>query len=109
MILLTIRMTVHSRDRDAVLNVIRPMLGPTSVEAGCDGCTVSADVDDRNVLTFSEKWDNQANLERHVRSNGFRNLLSALDLASEPPEILVHTVTETRGLEAIRALRLDQP
>jgi quinol monooxygenase YgiN len=108
MILLTIRMTVQSRDRDAVLNVIRPMLGPTSVEAGCAGCHVNADIDDRNVLFFSEEWDTQSSLERHVRSVRFRNLLSVLDLATEPPDIRIHTITETRGLEVIRAARLEQ-
>ena len=109
MIILTIRMTVQPRNRSAVLNVIRPMLGPTSVETGCAGCRMSADVDDENVLMFSEEWDTQKNLERHVRSNGFRDLLSVLDLASEPPEVRIHTVTEARGMEVIRAARLEHP
>jgi quinol monooxygenase YgiN len=107
MILLTIRMMVHPRNRAAVLNVIRPMLGPTSVETGCAGCHISADDDDENVLTFSEEWDGQENLDRHVRSNSFRDLLSVLDMATEPPEVRIHTVTEIRGLEAIRATRLE--
>ena len=108
MILLTIRMTVHPRNHDAVLNVIRPMLGPTSVETGCLGCYLSTDIDDRYILTFSEEWDSQKNLDRHLRSNGFRDLLSVLDLASELPEVRIHTVTETRGLEVVRAARSEQ-
>jgi hypothetical protein len=36
-------------------------------------------------------------------------LLSVLDLASEPPEVRIHTVTEARGMEVIRAARLEHP
>jgi quinol monooxygenase YgiN len=108
MIILTVRMTVGPRNRAAVLSVIRSMLGPTSVETGCAGCHASVDLDDDNVLTFSEEWDTQENLDRHVRSHGFRNLLSVLDLASDPPEFRIYTVAEARGMEAIRAVRRPQ-
>lgn len=109
MVILTVRMTLGPRNRAAVLSVIRPMLGPTSVETGCAGCRASVDLDHDNVLTFSEEWDTQENLDRHVRSNGFRDLLSVLDLASEPPEIRIRTVTESRGVEVIQAARLGHP
>jgi quinol monooxygenase YgiN len=108
MIVLRIRLVVPHRNRAAVLNVIWPMLGPTSVETGCAGCHISADDDDENVLTFSEEWDGQENLDRHVRSNSFRDLLSVLDMAAGPPEVRIHTVTETRGLEVIRAARMER-
>lgn len=108
MILLTICMTVAPRNRAAVLNVIRPMLGPTIVEKGCAGCHLNADLEDESILTFWEEWDTQGDLDRHVRTNTFRGLLSALDLASEAPEVRIYTVTEIRGLEVIRAARLEQ-
>ena len=108
MIVLRIRLVVPHRNRAAVLNVIWPMPGPTSVETGCAGCHISADDDDENVLTFSEEWDGQENLDRHVRSNSFRDLLSVLDMAAGPPEVRIHTVTETRGLEVIRAARMER-
>jgi hypothetical protein len=43
-------------------------------------------------------------LGRHIRSELYFRVLSAMELANEAPEIYFHEVSDTRGLEYVEAL-----
>ena len=88
-----------------VLRTLRSIIGPTQAESGCLRCSLCQDVLSENEIILFEEWATQADLDRHLRSAEYRKILAALDLSSQPPEVLFHVVGETRGLEAVAAAR----
>ena len=43
-------------------------------------------------------------VDRHVRSSGYRTLLSVMDLSAVQPEVRFDTVVETAAMELIEAM-----
>jgi quinol monooxygenase YgiN len=101
----TVKMRVTREDRKMVLELISSIVGPTRAQPGCLSCLTYQDVKNQNIIIYEEKWKRQADLERHIRSNRYLNILSAIDMSSEPPEIRFDTITGTRGMEFIKAIR----
>ena len=54
---------------------------------------------------YVEEWESRENLERHIKSDPYRIILSLMELSGEPPEIKINTISKTEGLEAIEAIR----
>ncbi len=88
------------------LNSLRSFKGPTEVAPGCIRCRILQDMDDHQLLTYSEEWRTDKELQDHVRSARYRQLLVIIDQSMARPEIYYHTVTKTKGLEIIEALRM---
>jgi quinol monooxygenase YgiN len=57
------------------------------------------------MLTLIEEWESREALDRHVRSNDYRKILAAMDLASEPPEVQFCSVLKESGMELIEEIR----
>lgn len=107
MIVLTLRMRVHPGNRDRLLPVVRRMLEPNRVEDGCLSYHFYQDIEDADAFTFVEEWESRADLEAHIRTESFRKLLAAMDLLIEPPNLAIHTVSHTDGIDFIEALLQD--
>ena len=52
-----------------------------------------------------EEWATEADLERRLRSEAYRQLLQLMEFSPEPPEVQLRTVRDTRGMEAIYEAR----
>jgi quinol monooxygenase YgiN len=84
---------------------VRPILGPTRVKPGCISAACYQDPDDPDTLALIEEWETQSDLEAHIRSDEYRNILALMDLSTRFPEVKVKTVLKTEGLEFIEAVR----
>jgi quinol monooxygenase YgiN len=100
-----LRVTVSSKSRKGVLDLMYFIKGPMCNLPGCMSCHGYQDVDNPNRLTLVEEWESLEDLEKHIATDDYRKKLSILDLSSQPPEILFHTVSETRGMDLITAVR----
>jgi len=89
-----------------VIAVLRSVVGPSLAQPSCRQCDVVIDaIEDRYVL-FHERWSSFQDFERHVRSDLYDRVLSALEMASEAPEVRFECVGRTWGLDLIRDVRL---
>ncbi len=105
MMVLILRMKVRPGNRDELLQVIRRMLEPTRVEQGCLGFRFYQDIEDGNAYTFIEEWESREDLEVHFLTESYRELLAVMDLLlAEPPQLDIHTVSQTAGIEFIEAV-----
>jgi quinol monooxygenase YgiN len=104
MMVLTLRMQVRAGDRAELLQVVRRMLEPTRVEQGCLGFHFYQDLEDRNAFVFLEEWESRDDLESHMRTESFRELLAVMDLLIKPPRLSIHTVSHTAGIEFVEAV-----
>lgn len=105
MIIVILKMVVRPEKREDLIETIRGILEPTRVEKGCLDYHLYQDFEDANSFVVLEQWATQQDLERFVRSNNYRQLLAAMDLLAEPPEVKINAISYTAGLEAIKATR----
>jgi quinol monooxygenase YgiN len=101
MIQLTVCVTTSDRDRVSVLDTLRRLVEPTRVLSGCSCCDLFQDAQDPNRIALLERWQDEAALNRHLRSRPFRAVLAALDLAVEQPDIQFDWVAQGRGLDYV--------
>jgi hypothetical protein len=63
------------------------------------------DLLEKNVLMLEEVWSAEENLDLHIRSDEYHNLLLALELALKRPEIRFDTISGSTGIETIEKAR----
>ena len=105
MIVAILRMVVRPEKREDFVQIIRGILEPTRVQNGCLGYCLCQDVEDEDAFVILEQWESQNDLERFIRSEAYRQLLAAMELLAQPPEIKINAISYTAGLEAIEAAR----
>jgi quinol monooxygenase YgiN len=107
MIMSSIKICVVPEKRETVLEILYSLLEPIRVVPGCIACNLYQDMENENMLFYSEMWQNQEALDKHILSDSYRSILSVMDMSSEPPEIDFKTVTNLSGIETIAGLRRD--
>jgi len=105
MIIFSLRITVSPAKSNEVLDTLRLLAGPTSVEAGCIRFGFYEDLSNENTFLLMEEWESEKDLDRHIRSEDFRKILAVMDTAVERPEIKFVKVLNTAGMELIKELR----
>ena len=105
MVLATIRMTFSSKKVGEALRILRSMAEQSRVQPGCLSCQVYRNGQEDNVLMFEQQWNNEADLERYLRSDDYQKVLLLLEMAMKKPEIRFDTVLSSRGIEAIEKAR----
>ena len=105
MIITTMRIKVPGERRKDFLDSAQLIIGPTRVQPGCIGCSFYQDLDEPDAILFVEEWDSRESLDKHIKSDSYRVILSLMELSTENPEFKLNTISETEGLEAVEALR----
>ena len=89
-----------------MIEILRYVEDQTHLENRCIECGVYAPCSDGDSILYLDQRLSKEDLYRHIQSPIFRGLLSAMELACEPPEISFHEISSTQGLELIEALRM---
>jgi quinol monooxygenase YgiN len=101
----TLKMDFPPAKIDEVRKILGSIVERIRVNAGCIGCSVYQDVDNKHLIVFEEKWRSNEDLQRHLRSEDYRKVLLVMDMAIIPPEIRFDTITDTSGVEIIESAR----
>jgi len=101
MVISTLRIVTVPKSRAEVIRTLAAQLGPTSVQPGCLRCDLYRDVEDPGAITLVEEWESQAELDLRLRSDDYRSVLAAIEMAQEQPVIHFDTVTRRSGLETV--------
>jgi quinol monooxygenase YgiN len=80
----------------------------TRVESGCIMCRIYQDVQKEHAIMLEEIWKNEEDLNRHLRSDEYRNVLLVVEMATEQPEIRFETIVSTKGIETIEKARMGR-
>jgi len=105
MILATIRMTFSAKKVAEALRILRSMSEQSRVQPGCLSSCVYRNGQEDNVLLFEQQWSNEADLERYLRSDDYRQVLMVLEMAVKQPEIRFDTILTSTGIETIEKAR----
>jgi quinol monooxygenase YgiN len=105
MVLATVRMTIPPKKRNEALKILRSTAEQCKLHSGCLGWHIYEDVQEDDVLMFEEMWRSEEDLERHLRSEEYRNLLLVMEMALKHPEVRFNTVSISTGIETIEKAR----
>ena len=105
MILSTIRMMVPPQKRRDALGVLKSLTAQWNNHPGCISCRIYSDLQEKNVIMLEEIWRTEEDLNRHIRSDEYLNLLLIVDMSLKQPEIRFDTISRSMGMEAIEKAR----
>ena len=105
MIIVRITMNVLPEKHLEFTQTLLSMIEPTEKEAGCLSYAVFSDIEDKSLFSLHAEWETREDLDHHIRSHRFGVLLGSKTLLYEPPNIQIHTVSQSEGIEAIYAAR----
>jgi quinol monooxygenase YgiN len=101
----TIRMTLSAERIGEAIGILNRVVERTRVEPGCDGCYLYRDAQEESVVTLEEIWSNKEQMDRHLRSPDYQQLLLVMEMASAAPEVRFDTVVSSTGIETIERAR----
>jgi quinol monooxygenase YgiN len=105
MVISTLRIVTTPQSRAKVVRTLTAQFGPTRLQQGCLRCDLYQDVENPEAITLVEEWQSQADLDIRLRSEDYRAVLAAIELAQEQPVIHFDTVTRRAGLEIVESAR----
>ena len=105
MIQSTIRMTIPPQKSGEALKILRSVAEQCRDDPGCLSCHIYGDLQEKNVLMLEEVWRSEEDLDLHLRSDEYRNLLLVLEMALKQPEIRFDTISSSTGIETIEKAR----
>ena len=105
MIHATIRMTIPPQKSGEALRILRSVAEQCRDDPGCLSCHIYGDLQEKNVLMLEEVWRSEEDLNLHLRSDEYRNLLLVLEMALKQPEIRFDTISSSTGIETIEKAR----
>jgi quinol monooxygenase YgiN len=104
----TLRILPSANRRGDVLEVLRSIQGPVLAQPGCAAFHIYEEQSPDEAVVLIERWESEAALEAHVRSEAFRRVLGAIELSDHPPEIWFDHVSASEGMELIERSRSPQ-
>jgi quinol monooxygenase YgiN len=104
-IIVRITMNALLEKRTEVLQTLLSMIEPTENERGCLSFHAFRDIEDKNGFNLIAQWATREDLDRYIRSDRFSVLLGTKSLLCEAPQIEIHTVSHSEGMETIKAAR----
>lgn len=109
MIISTIRMAIPAEKHNDALRIIRQITVQSKDNPGCLSYYFYRDIEDNNVLMLQGNWKTEEDLERHVRSEDYRNLLLVLEMSLKQPKVRFDTISSSIGIEKIEKIRSTIP
>jgi quinol monooxygenase YgiN len=105
MIIGTVRILPPPGRRADVLEVLRSVQGPVRAQPGCAACDIYDEQGAESAIVFVERWESDAALQAHLRSEAYRRILGAIELSGRQPDIRFEHVTAKEGIELIERSR----
>ncbi|MCP4494215.1 MAG: hypothetical protein GY820_43970 [Gammaproteobacteria bacterium] len=102
----TVELNCSAVRQPEIYKMIRSLIEPIKVQPGCISCNAYQLLDKPGKLLITQTWSSQQALEQYVSSPEYRKTLALIDLSEQFPEINFYSVSQTGGLEFIRAIRL---
>ena len=105
MIVGTLRILPAPDRRAEILKVFRSIQGPVLAQPGCAACHIYEEHGPEPAVVLVERWESDAALETHLRSDTYRRVLAAIELSGGPPEVCFDYVSTTEGIDRIERAR----
>jgi quinol monooxygenase YgiN len=102
-----IRMLIPPEKQGEALEILSSTIEQTQFEPGCVSCRIYRGVEDARAIMLEELWMSDEDLQHHLRSEKYRNILLVVEMAAEPPEIRFDSISHSTGVEIIEQERIQ--
>ena len=89
----------------SVTMALHSIAADTRAIPGCVGCSVAADLTERNTVRYSEEWRTEEDLRLRMQADTFGQLIMLIEEAAQSPLIEFRLRHETRGLDFVHEVR----
>jgi quinol monooxygenase YgiN len=103
----TIRMLIPTEKQGEALEILRSTIDQAQFEPGCVSCWVYRGVEDARAIMIEELWTSEEDMQQHLQSDKYRNVLLVVEMAVEPPEIRFDVIAHSDGVERIEQARVQ--
>jgi quinol monooxygenase YgiN len=107
MMMTSIKIILPRKHKKDVFEALVRFKQLTEISMGCISCHINRDVEKTNTITYSEEWQSRHDLEKHIRSPNYRQVLEIIELSVQEPEIKFFTVSKIEGLEVVKTIRIS--
>ena len=97
MIVGTLRILPAPDRRAEILKVFRSIQGPVLAQPGCAACHIYEEHGPEPAVVLVERWESDAALETHLRSDTYRRVLAAIELSGARPKSASTTCRPPKG------------
>lgn len=101
----TIDMSLPAHDLEQAVNLLVSVVGLTKARSSCKTCSVARDASEEGVIHYCEAWDSVSAFQRHLHSDTFRRVLTAIDMCIEEPQVTIGDLSGRRGIAYLQELR----
>ena len=105
MIIVRIAINALPEKQKEVMQTLLSMIESTGKQRGCLSHHVFRNIEDENVFSLIDEWETREDLDQHIGSAKFGVLLGTKSLLCEPPNIQIHTVSDSEGMTSVNAAR----
>jgi quinol monooxygenase YgiN len=100
MIIIFVRLKARPEKRKELSQTLPSIVGQVRKESGCLHSGFYRNGENEEDFLVVEEWATQKDWDDHLQSDIFTVLMGAGTLMHRPPEIVVHTVSHSKELEA---------
>ena len=100
-----IRMLIPLEKQSEAIEILGSTIEQTQFESGCLNCRLYRGVEDPRAIMLEELWMSADDVQHHLRSDIYYNVLLVVEMAAEPPEIRFDTIMHSGGVETIEQAR----
>lgn len=101
-----LKITAQAKGISAMSQALADVMFRARLERGCVDCGLYAETGNPHSFCYVEQWSAPQGFEAQLRSQRFGMLLAIMETAPKAPQLEVRTVSEQRGLDYVRAVRL---
>lgn len=105
MIHASIRIKFAARQLPKARDILDSLVERTQVSPGCLGCYVYRDVRESRVLLYEQWWESKEDLDRHLRSALYQQVVLVMEMAEEFPVVRFNEISRTSGMETVAKSR----
>ena len=108
MVILLLKILPSPSKRRELLDILRSVVGPTSIQPGCRACEIYEGSGDDQTVLYLEQWDALTQIQRHIQSALYVNILTAIEFSTTQPEIKFYEISQVWGMELLKTLRTEE-
>ncbi len=105
MILTRIILRALPEKQKELMQTLTSMFETNGKNKGCTSYDILCNIRDTAVFNLIEEWKTREDLNRYIKSDRFSILLGTKSLLARPMEIIIHSVFNTEGNDAVYKLR----
>ena len=97
-----------SQKRDEALKILNSVAEQCKDVPGCLGCEIYVDPNKKNIIMIEGVWRSREDLDAHLRSEEYLNLLLVQEMSLTQPEISFETISSSEGIGVIEKARTHE-